>query len=151
MACAIYWGSKVVLTDMAQFVPKLESNVNVNLTPTEQSLVQCREVFWGRPISPSVLNSAPFDLIVVSDCIYHPDLFQPLIDTIASLATENTSVWIGHQVRRKGDKAFWKLMRKQFNVTELELATNANGKIHLYEAVMKPLETPSKLSKSVER
>lgn len=127
----------MTLTDLSEFIPQIEKNAESNLSSSEKTLVNCQTLIWGNSLSPNIVKNAPYDLILVSDCIYKEELFIPLIDSIMALCLLGDGVaWIGHQIRRKADKLFWNIMKKRFFVNELCLPVH-KGKLHLYECKLK--------------
>lgn len=77
-------------------------------------------------------NGAYFDVILVADCVYYEDLYQPLIDTLAALAGPTTKVVICNDDGRtaaKGieattgqrwDEDFFFLFSHQFQTVKTE-------------------------------
>jgi predicted nicotinamide N-methyase len=140
IAAVLSWHSKVTITDLPSFLPKMQENVNQNLTVSEIERVSCLALEWGLPIPVEILKNGPYDLILVSDCIYKEELFQPLINTIIIICQNSADcqVLIAQQVRRKADKRFWKLMKKGgFCVNEIDIDTNGNSRLHIYECKYK--------------
>ena len=119
-----------VLTDLEDIVDRMSGYLQANLKPSEIERIKTCPLIWGQPL-PRMIENTRFDLVIASECIYHPDAFEPLIQTLLDLSGPETTVLIAYKVRRKGDKVFWKHFRKLFHVTLLE--THKPG-IFLYEA-----------------
>ncbi|KAI8912850.1 putative methyltransferase-domain-containing protein [Gorgonomyces haynaldii] len=137
MFCAHHWNCPVLLTDIEPFVSRFQMHLDNN--QVSHLDITGTELFWGRELNETVKSKMPFDLILVADCIYHPDLFQPLVDTLLDVSDENTEIWIAHKVRRKGDKMFWKLLKKHFVSEKIDApsCTHMFNKMHLYKTKRK--------------
>lgn len=69
--------------------------------------VACCEQWWGEELAGPVAKHAPFDLILVADCIYDPELFAPLCETIVSCAAPRSECWISYEQRRRDITPFF--------------------------------------------
>ena len=89
------------LTDLAEVVPSLRENVAAN--PLLQG-VEVQPLAWGTNDWQDVTRKQCPDLVLVADCVYWPELFQPLADTIESLCIHcRATVLIAHTRRWKRD------------------------------------------------
>eukprot|EP01135_Chromosphaera_perkinsii_P011101 Nk52_evm10s2340 gene=Nk52_evmTU10s2340 len=88
-------GAKVVLTDLdkVQFLLEINAKENEKCIADGGGSVHCVEYKWGESISSSKLNSfLPFDVILVSDCIYYEASVDPLVSSIRSLINSSLTV-----------------------------------------------------------
>merc|ERR1712070_621955 len=75
---------------------------------------------WGDISRAQALGSAPFDLVLVSDCVHWPELFDPLFQTLKAVIGENTQCLISYEVRNETtEKEFFNKLRKEFVVYKL--------------------------------
>ncbi|KAI8924284.1 putative methyltransferase-domain-containing protein [Entophlyctis helioformis] len=116
----------ITITDLAFLVPLMEANAQLNLQPHELQRVSVAACSWGMPLLPEVAQNMPFDLILVSDCVYMESLFDPLIQTLIDLTAPSGSpsptqqpqpqpqpqIWFASQWRWKHEKRFWKKLAK---------------------------------------
>eukprot|EP00611_Tribonema_gayanum_P028868 TRINITY_DN7559_c0_g1_i3.p1 TRINITY_DN7559_c0_g1~~TRINITY_DN7559_c0_g1_i3.p1 ORF type:complete len:195 (-),score=28.55 TRINITY_DN7559_c0_g1_i3:70-654(-) len=83
-------GAKVVLTDMD--TEKCRDSIDANFDHRGLPLdtIQVEELVWGQtdvtPLQP------PFDIILAGDCLYQEACIEPLLQTMHSLASEDTLV-----------------------------------------------------------
>jgi len=94
------------VTDIADLVPLIRKNLALNTPSPRSSNVTAEELDWVQfestsPDLRSKLFSCPIvDLLLVVDCVYHPSLLPPLIETINHLTTrEKTIVLIAVELR----------------------------------------------------
>ncbi|KAI6010774.1 hypothetical protein F5J12DRAFT_821664 [Pisolithus orientalis] len=103
-------------TDIAALLPLIRKNVTLNSRPNYGAVgSQCtdlivEELDWltlaSLPSGPSRIRYCPlpgpsstlnkdntWDLILAADCIYHPSLLRPFVDTIEALATPGRT-WV---------------------------------------------------------
>ncbi|KAI9015447.1 putative methyltransferase-domain-containing protein [Hyaloraphidium curvatum] len=127
------WEPQVTITDLDIFVPLVEHNVRLNLDPAEADRVTAAPLHWGEPLPAAIRSRLPFDLILLSDCIYLESLFDILVDTLCDLtdpvaeeaangrsSRSGTEIWIAYKKRRKADKRFWAKLGKKFEYREVE-------------------------------
>jgi predicted nicotinamide N-methyase len=130
--------ARVVLTDIEPFVTNMHKIIKENIAGDRKpEIVEYR---WG---THTDLCKNDFDLVILCECIYHPDLFDVLLKSMLLLNGTNTTFLIGYQKRRKGDKMFWNKCRKLF---ELELLLEKE-KAFLYKAKIKAKIAPETLEK----
>ncbi|KAI9336187.1 putative methyltransferase-domain-containing protein [Zopfochytrium polystomum] len=127
-----------VLTDQPTVVPLLAHNAKsmpYDANPeadAEAGLNSCklappsfsvRSLLWGDMDAANslVAESGPFDLILVSDCVYVEHLYEPLIATLAAVASTNSKVLLGYE-RRDFDKEarFFRLFGERFRFRHVE-------------------------------
>lgn len=94
-------------TDLPDLITLIRKNISHIPAKPSSSLtphtIKAEALDWTLPadrqLSSSVLSDPP-DLILVIDCIYHPSLVAPLIDTLTSLAVPHyTSVIVVAELR----------------------------------------------------
>ncbi len=88
--CLASFGCDVTLTDLADVVPLLESNVAYNVPAAAASTHSwgtpaCAVLQWG--VDDLAAFSPPYDFIVGSDIVYSESLILPLLQTIKALAS----------------------------------------------------------------
>lgn len=81
------------MTDIPELIPLIKKNVSSNVPNTSTSNVVARDLDWVTLQStPLTLRAKAFsfevvDLLLAVDCVYHPSLVSPLVDTMRYLAT----------------------------------------------------------------
>ena len=107
LACAKK-AKKVVVTDIADVVPLLKLNADLNGLKNVTAL----ELDWFHP--PRDLHSylGPVDVILLADVVYDPDLHEPLLTTLSTLlALRPTLVLLAHRHRNPHDDDFFSQLR----------------------------------------
>ncbi|KAI8613131.1 putative methyltransferase-domain-containing protein [Chytriomyces sp. MP71] len=84
--------ANVTLTDTERVIPLTLQNVRIN-----KSTATVAQLDWTLPETHS-LHRHP-NLILVSDCVYDPITFDPLINTLNSLCHDNTLILIAYERR----------------------------------------------------
>ncbi|KAA6428174.1 MAG: Methyltransferase family [Trebouxia sp. A1-2] len=113
-------GAQVLLTDLPNVLSLLEQNMLLNEAAIAAGggSVQCCELTWGVTSVNSLAQGwATPDLVVAADVVYHRDLFDPLLSTLSSLAAGR--YLLAHVRRWKSDSAFFKQLRKQFEIVDI--------------------------------
>lgn len=98
-------GALVCATELSEALPLLERNCVKN--GPESSPILVRELAWGEPMHPDISSMAPFDVILVADCVYWPESYAPLADSIVACCGEQTTVFISYEQRRKDVSPFF--------------------------------------------
>ena len=86
------------VTDIADLVPLIRKNLALNTPSPRSSNVTAEELDWVQfestsPDLRSKFFSCPIvDLLLVVDCVYHPSLLPPLIETINHLTTRGKTI-----------------------------------------------------------
>ena len=62
------------------------------------------------------------ELIVAADCVYLESTFSALVQTLADASDESTEILFCYQKRRKADRRFFALLRKQFSWTDVSIS-----------------------------
>ncbi|KAF8558957.1 hypothetical protein OG21DRAFT_1372545, partial [Imleria badia] len=107
-------GADVLITDQAPLLDIMHANVKLNQL---ESFVNVSELNWGEALPPGI--SQP-DLILAADCVYFEPAFPLLVKTLSGLATEQTEILFCYKKRRKADKRFFTLLKKEFDWKEIE-------------------------------
>ena len=80
------------MTDIPELVPLIKKNISLNVPPSISKIV-AQDLDWtALQSTPSSLRAKAFsfeviDLLLAVDCVYHPSLVGPLVDTMRYLAT----------------------------------------------------------------
>ena len=100
-------GADVVFTELDAVLPVLTRNVQRSLPANDSAA--CCSLSWGSDLTaiPTVQDKVPFDLILVADCIYTPELYAPLLATIEACSGPGTEVLISFEQRRKDITPFF--------------------------------------------
>jgi predicted nicotinamide N-methyase len=99
---------------------------NITLNLGTQSNAKAMAHGWGTV--PDDALGAPFDVIVMSDVVYDPVLYQPLVDSMVALSHPQTLVLMSHRQRNPDNAIFFGLVRKHFNVVEVACGQVGDGK-----------------------
>lgn len=94
------------VTDIHDLVPLIQKNLVLNFPKWPlNSNVSLEPLDWLelQKLSPSnrsrFFKFDPVDLLLVVDCIYHPSLVPPLVETIDYMATDVTTVLVVVELR----------------------------------------------------
>ncbi|KAG2362016.1 putative methyltransferase-domain-containing protein [Suillus spraguei] len=106
----------------------MQQNVTLN---NLQSCVSVRELNWGETL-PS--DMPPPELILAADCVYFEPAFPLLVQTLSEMAVSgSTEILFCYKKRRKADKRFFAMLKKQFSWEEVE--DDPNREIYNREAI----------------
>ncbi|THH11875.1 hypothetical protein EW146_g7904 [Bondarzewia mesenterica] len=93
-------------TDLPELIPLIRKNISRAVPPSSSShayMIAAESLDWTLPAHrqlPHETLSDPPDLLLVVDCIYHPSLIPPLIDTLTTLAVpQRTAVLVLAELR----------------------------------------------------
>ncbi|KAH8989339.1 putative methyltransferase-domain-containing protein [Lactarius hatsudake] len=110
-----YFGARVYITDQAPLIPIMERNIALS---NLQSNVTAAELDWSKPL-PEHLPQP--DIVLAADCVYFEPAFPLLVATLAALvppphesAPMAPEVLFCYKKRRKADKRFFAVLKKQF-------------------------------------
>lgn len=126
--CAML-GANVTLTDIDQVVPLLQYNIALNFpsslasssTKTDKSVVPSAAThFWGT--STANLPVPHPDVLVLSDVVYDPEGYVPLVTSLDALATERTEILMAHRSRNPMEHQFFDLLGKKFTYELIDWA-----------------------------
>ncbi|KAL4546888.1 hypothetical protein Ndes2526B_g07695 [Nannochloris sp. 'desiccata'] len=130
---------KVILTDLAEALPALKSNVCAN--PSFKNCITVTECDWFNPDVVSVLKILSSEgsetknitinkisLIIAADCVWLEHLVAPFIATIEKIIKEagsiETRVLLGYQSRsQRVDDLLFGLLKKNFIIEVAEMLT----------------------------
>lgn len=110
---------QILLTDLDVASEILEHNLSI-FNPSSGLKVSHQVLDWEAPIPPNV-KSINWDLVVVADCTYNPDVVPDLVNTLRSLVEINreATVLLAMKVRHESEMVFFDLMQeKGFKVDE---------------------------------
>ncbi|KAI8809626.1 putative methyltransferase-domain-containing protein [Cladochytrium replicatum] len=106
---AMHYGvplDEVVLTDKASILPLLQRNVDVFRKTFVQRNggeipLRAVELDWKNALSTTaeLVRSGPFDVVLCSDCVHWPELFDPLVSTMEGLTIPSTQVYLTYERR----------------------------------------------------
>ncbi|RUS28010.1 putative methyltransferase-domain-containing protein [Jimgerdemannia flammicorona] len=120
--------TKIIITDQmcvyqSPMLELMEANLRLNKL---ESCIDVKELNWqvlslaismGEP-TQSMIPFVP-DIILASDCVYLEAAFEPLVITLADLATLDTTIFLSYRKRRKADKRFFNILKKRFDFVEV--------------------------------
>eukprot|EP00457_Paulinella_chromatophora_P007615 gb/GEZN01007639.1/.p1 GENE.gb/GEZN01007639.1/~~gb/GEZN01007639.1/.p1 ORF type:complete len:408 (-),score=71.23 gb/GEZN01007639.1/:229-1452(-) len=93
-----------------------------------ESIAASHSTSVSLPASSVLLPVAPYDLILLADCIYHPDAVLPLINTLRYFCGPGCEVFLAQLSRVKSvERRFWQAAKKHFQVTRIHQAAYATG------------------------
>ncbi|KAG2234148.1 hypothetical protein INT48_002311 [Thamnidium elegans] len=100
---------QVYITDLEQVVPLIKENVETYCSQQSTAEIIVDRLHWGNSADAHrILSGGAFDLVVVSDCVYFPELFGMLLDTLLDVCDLNTQVVIGYKCRSlEKEVGFW--------------------------------------------
>ncbi|KAE8453642.1 hypothetical protein EG329_009153 [Mollisiaceae sp. DMI_Dod_QoI] len=110
--------SKITLTDLPEAEEILSRNINFNLPPSSSSskpTLSHQVLNWSSPL-PSNISSSTWDLILVADCTYNPDVVPDLVETLTRVrggwvgAGRGGLVLLAMKVRHESELVFFELM-----------------------------------------
>jgi predicted nicotinamide N-methyase len=105
LACAMLEPkTRVTLSDLYSHLALIQTNIDIN----NLSNVSCCEIDWFKP-----QNTGKFDLIIGTDVVYEPDLFEPLLDTLETVSHPNSVIFLCNELRATRDLNFYKLAQKK--------------------------------------
>lgn len=133
----------IYVTDIDQLVPLMDRNIKLN----ELEHVFPEELWWGEPLKPEFAptrsNQRQIDLILAADCVYLEKAFPLLEVTLLDLTSckDPPIILMSYKKRRKADKHFFKQIKKNFDVLEINEFTRFDHylkqKTHLFQLVRK--------------
>ncbi|EST08452.1 Nicotinamide N-methyltransferase-like protein [Kalmanozyma brasiliensis GHG001] len=118
-------GCQIWVTDQDVMLHLMRENLALNFqlsptdtpssTTTNDGFVKVAELDWG-----TELTFDKPDVLLLADCVYLESAFQPLIDTMTQLSTSDTEILFCYQKRRKADKRFFALLKRQFTFEDVK-------------------------------
>lgn len=134
-------GAFVTLTDQKELIPLMEENVLLNSLTECVSVAElswyssCLHLINRRGLTDcSQFTTPPIDYILAVECIYLEDLFDPLLQSMFDLCSDETQIIVAFMKRRKADKSFWKKASKRFEWRKVNLKLNllTKGSLHRF-------------------
>ena len=128
--CARLGARSVTLTDLDEVTPLLELNGALNAVLAADAAaeggVRACALPWGDSALPPGLRAAPPSLVVLSDVVYDPEGYAPLVASLRALvrAREDAGVApclivMAHRHRNPEDHRFFELAARHFAMFEL--------------------------------
>jgi len=94
------------VTDIPELIPLIKKNLSTNIPSSSASKIVAQDLDWiTLQSTPPTLRAKAFefevvDLLLVVDCVYHPSLVSPLMDTMRCLTTPGkTTVVVAVELR----------------------------------------------------
>ncbi|QSZ35425.1 hypothetical protein DSL72_008295 [Monilinia vaccinii-corymbosi] len=114
--------NKILLTDLPEASEILEKNITTMASKPDTSLCSYSHqvLDWSEPL-PQGIRGERWDLVVVADCTYNPDVVPDLVLTLRRVREGNNGVLIllAMKVRHDSEMIFFELMDKEgFGVVE---------------------------------
>lgn len=104
--------SNVLLTDLPEATDILTQNLSPStLNPRTKSSLDHQVLDWASPL-PSNVKETKWDLVVVADCTYNPDVVPDLVQTLKRIGEGNKDVVVllAMKVRHDSEMIFFELM-----------------------------------------
>ncbi|KAF8803792.1 hypothetical protein BYT27DRAFT_7195132 [Phlegmacium glaucopus] len=120
-------GGDVCITDQVPLLPLMHRNILLN---DLESRVIVAELNWGMAIPTTIQRP---DLILAADCVYFEPAFPLLVQTLSELSDSRTEILFSYKKRRKADKRFFTMLKKNF--TWKEVTEDPNHQIYNREAL----------------
>jgi len=111
-------GGRVVATDLADHLEMLSININENISDYKTCFVKALE--WGN--FEDIIKIKTFgicDLILCSDLVYLPELYDPLVDTLSALSSKNTLILLAQRRRYEREKIFFDKVKLVFTINKI--------------------------------
>lgn len=109
-------GCTTWITDQVPMLPLMAENAQLN--PDMIDACHVAELNWGEPLPPDV--PAHPDVLLMADCVYREEAFQPLVDTLVAMSTPTTEILFCYHKRRRADKRFFTLLRRHFDQEDVK-------------------------------
>ncbi|KAF7958888.1 hypothetical protein EAE96_002415 [Botrytis aclada] len=115
--------NKILLTDLPEASEILEKNLSAMPPDSDVSLCNScshQVLDWSAPL-PQDVQGERWELVVVADCTYNPDVVPDLVHTLSRVRDGNpgTLVLLAMKVRHDSEIVFFELMEKEgFGVVE---------------------------------
>jgi len=109
LACAAVGCKSLVMTDLKNNIPLIEKNYEINKEKVKNTEIKILPLDWTDKSSYDLVKNS-YDVIICSDVIYDPVLFQPLIDTLDYLVTPQKTIVLFAYTFRKNELGFFKIL-----------------------------------------
>mmetsp|Transcript_23061 Transcript_23061/g.67134 ORF Transcript_23061/g.67134 Transcript_23061/m.67134 type:complete len:634 (-) Transcript_23061:135-2036(-) len=117
IGCAKLGAAMSLITDIAEVSDLIQVNINLNLQAcASMGHAQAAALLWEDSplLPPAVLvgGQVAVDTIVMSDVVYDPELYAPLVSTLAALVPTGgaTSTILAHRHRNPEDHRFFTML-----------------------------------------
>lgn len=107
--------SKLVMTDLPEAMEILTHNLSLLpiTKPKSKPKVTQQVLDWSLPLPPNVRTTA-WDIVLVADCTYNPDVVPDLVRTLRAVVEGNREglVALAMKVRHESEMVFFRLMEE---------------------------------------
>ncbi|RUP52329.1 putative methyltransferase-domain-containing protein [Jimgerdemannia flammicorona] len=106
----------IVLTDKSASLPLLKKNLLENaVTGSKTSRVVVEELDWEHTDLIGTALAGPYDVVLLSDCLWYPPIYEPLVKSLSAVAGPSTIVILAYE-KRDFDKEieFFKMFSQKF-------------------------------------
>lgn len=106
--------TNIQLTDLPEATEILERNVSQNQNMHSTSRVKHQVLDWSEDESPQNVATTNWDLILVADCTYNPDVVPGLVKTLKRITGEKSKealICLAMKIRHESEMVFFDLMR----------------------------------------
>ncbi|KAH7344855.1 putative methyltransferase-domain-containing protein [Rhizoctonia solani] len=116
LVAGLLGAEEVVITDQEQLIKIMEENIELN---NLRGRVRASVLNWGESLSPDLPSMV--SLIIAADCVYAEPAFPLLVSTLVDLnsAYPEAEILFCYKKRRKADKRFFGMLKKQFTWEEI--------------------------------
>ena len=104
LACKVLGAARVVLTDLPENLPLLQRNAARNGLDVSVAAFD-----W---LTPTTLGER-FDVVLAADCVFWPELFEPLLNAVEAVARPDGTVLIAVTHRLGRTDAFLEKLRRR--------------------------------------
>lgn len=109
--------SQILLTDLPEATEILTHNLTPSILgplPSNLSKISHQVLDWSSPLPPNVAATS-WDMVVVADCTYNPDVVPDLVMTLGRVAEGSGGVRIvvAMKVRHESEMVFFDLMKER--------------------------------------
>jgi len=145
-------GGQVILTDLPEFLPLMQRNIDDNKSVITGSC-SAKPLTWGENAQiqsiKDLLPARGLDFLTIADCVYYDGAVSSLVDTVVQLCGESTTVLCCYEERLDGNKPqlqkqFFHLISEHFSVTEVPLTSQdphyRSEDIHIFKFNLKKLK-----------
>lgn len=112
----------IYITDQEPMMQLMQDNISLNDLSTKVKPVL---LDWGIP-SPAEIPEHP-EIVLAADCVYFEPAFPLLISTLQELLGPDTICYFCFKRRRRADLRCIKMIKKLFNVTEINRFSTCDG------------------------
>ncbi|CAE6400450.1 unnamed protein product [Rhizoctonia solani] len=116
LVAGLLGAEEVVITDQEQLINIMEENIALN---DLRGRVRASVLDWGEPLSANLPSET--SIILAADCVYAEPAFPLLVATLSDLNNTypNAEILFCYKKRRKADKRFFGMLKKQFTWEEV--------------------------------